>query len=488
MHKLRAKYVIGHVNDQHVIYSPGEVVYKGDTIVYVGPYSEYATEDCIDYNDAVISPGFIDLDACIDTDHALFDIAIPTSEENRFELDATQIKTMPFSHEDFNARHRYSIAHLLKNGITTAMPISGEQFYPWNFSREECELMVQNGLDLGIRLYIGPSYKSKRTPNDMKDIEREKQSVQDAKDFVLAWKDKHDLIRPIMNPCQINVTELEILKDTCYFAHEHDIPFRIHACEAIREWNYTTEKYGLTTISLFERESMLFNKFIIPHCITATNKELTYLHKAKASIVNTPLADLNFATALFSFEKYADYGVNHTLGTDTLPGDMIRNLRACWDLGRLTSRRKFFARYTEDAKMVPLLPDEPDYPKLDAGSYFNAATVNGANALGRRDLGRLQEGCKADIIVIDLNSIHIGGVDDPIRSIINGCTGRDIRDVFVSGIKRVENFELMDVVEAEIVEAYQKTLVKYKQYYHEFDAKHKNLDEMFPPSYHTNPK
>jgi cytosine/adenosine deaminase-related metal-dependent hydrolase len=65
--------------------------------------------------------------------------------------------------------------------------------------------------------------------------------------------------------------------------------------------------------------------------------------------------------------------------------------------------------------------------------YFDAATLGGAAALQRPDLGRLAPGVKADIIVIDLGHDRIGQVIDPIQTLMVGSAGRDVRHVIVDG-------------------------------------------------------
>ncbi len=71
--KLTARFVIGYADGDHVIYPHGEVVYDGDTISFVGHGYPGPVEATHDYGDAIISPGFIDLDALGDIDHAILD-------------------------------------------------------------------------------------------------------------------------------------------------------------------------------------------------------------------------------------------------------------------------------------------------------------------------------------------------------------------------------------------------------------------------------
>ncbi|MCA9878076.1 MAG: hypothetical protein KC442_09845, partial [Thermomicrobiales bacterium] len=67
--RLTGRFVIGFAGGDHVIYPGGEVIYEGETIAFVGHGYPGPVDVSRDYGDAVISPGFIDLDALADIDH-----------------------------------------------------------------------------------------------------------------------------------------------------------------------------------------------------------------------------------------------------------------------------------------------------------------------------------------------------------------------------------------------------------------------------------
>lgn len=481
--QLKARFVVGYEEGHHVFYEQGVVVYKDDRIVFVGKTYQGSVDETRVYPTSIISPGFIDLDADVDSDHALQDIAICRDEKNAFSLQKDADFRDAFKDKDYEKRHRFSMLHLLKNGITTIMPIAGETFYPWSMNLHEVGIMERVARECGIRAYLGPSFKSRRLPNEEIDEKKERQSYRDALLYCEQHRDSQDRIQAFMNPCQLHITRLTLLKEAALYAQNYHIPYRLHACEGIREWKYTMANFQKTSIHVFEDEGMLFDRFIIPHCILATPEELSILKERKVSVISTPFADVNVATALFSFEKYKAYGVNMTMGTDTHPGDMLRNLRMAWDLDRLCHRRKFFSTYHENGTQEELLPNEPEYSPCDADTYFNAATLGGATALGRDDLGRLCNGAKADIIIIELADMHIGPIDDPIRTLLNSATGKHISHVIVDGKDIVSDYKLVDYDENDILLQAQDAYNHYKQCYEKYDIDHKTYEQMFPSVY-----
>jgi len=65
--------------------------------------------------------------------------------------------------------------------------------------------------------------------------------------------------------------------------------------------------------------------------------------------------------------------------------------------------------------------------------YYDAATLGGAKALLRDDLGHLSPGAKADITVFDLTAGDLGQVIDPIQTMMVAGRGRHFTTVIIDG-------------------------------------------------------
>ena len=141
--KIKAKFVIGHDGKSHVVYRGGEVVYRGDTIIFAGRDYDGHVDETIDKGASIAGPGFIDLEADIDTDHALQDVVISAGGTGQWcDLGDKYCTADFYTEDDFRDRQTYSIAQLIRNGITTAMPIMGEFFHGWGQSYREHEIMT----------------------------------------------------------------------------------------------------------------------------------------------------------------------------------------------------------------------------------------------------------------------------------------------------------------------------------------------------------
>jgi cytosine/adenosine deaminase-related metal-dependent hydrolase len=136
-----------------------------------------------------------------------------------------------------------------------------------------------------------------------------------------------------------------------------------------------------------------------------------------------------------SYAKYRDRGINIGLGTDIFPQNMVNEIR----LGAILS------------KVVDI-----DSVAGTAPDLFNSATVYGANALGRRDLGRIQVGAKVDLVLVSLGSIRMSPIRDPIRNLVYGATDQDIDTVIVDGKTIVEDGKVLGMDEHKLAKDLQR--------------------------------
>ena len=84
-----------------------------------------------------------------------------------------------------------------------------------------------------------------------------------------------------------------------------------------------------------------------------------------------------------------------------------------------------------------------DVHSIGAGDVLEAATVGGARALGRDDIGRLAAGAKADLVLVDLTHPSMQPVRDPLRGLMFSALERPVRDVYVDGRQVVRGGEVL---------------------------------------------
>lgn len=426
--KIKAAYIIGYRDKTPMIYNNSEMVFeKGKIISIGGDYKDY--DQLIDYGNAIVSPGFIDINALGDIDHAQLDAEIDLPQKliwSKKYFDENPCEAMTKEEEAFKSLYAYS--QLLIRGITTAMPITSVYYKKAGETLEEIEAAVENGKKLGMRLYLGPSYISGMYVYD-KQMKRQSigwmkeegtRGFNRAVEFVMRHKEDA-YIDPVMVPERIELQSEEILLKTKEFANAQNIIMRLHAAQSDIEYEKIYAKYHLSPIQYLDSLGLLDHNTIIPHSLFTsgfskihdqTDKDLDILVKQKVSIAHCPLVYPRFSMALESFGRYTRKGINMCMGTDTFPPDMLEAIRMGHAMAMVMDNGR----------------KENNYSR-----FFEAATVGGARALGRDDIGRLCVDAQADFIVVKLDDYNIGVVDDPIKTLCMNVRSCNIQDIFIDG-------------------------------------------------------
>ena len=114
---------------------------------------------------------------------------------------------------------------------------------------------------------------------------------------------------------------------------------------------------------------------------------------------------------------------------------------------------------------------------------YRAITLGGAKMLGRDDLGRLCKGAKADMIVVNLDSFHMGALDDPIRTMFLCGSGCDVTMSIIDGKTVMKDREIAGVDLQELKAKAQEYYDRMKKGYLERDYRHLPEEELFRPSF-----
>jgi cytosine/adenosine deaminase-related metal-dependent hydrolase len=190
--------------------------------------------------------------------------------------------------------------------------------------------------------------------------------------------------------------------------------------------------------------------------------DLKLLADSGASVAHAPYKYAKMGIMLESLSRYQGMGINVALGTDTFPQDLISEMRLAG----------LMCRFAEGSFRVG-----------DAGSVFDAATLGGAKALGRDDLGRLAPGSCADIVCVDLRGAHYGAVRDPIKALVEYGSGSDIDTVIVAGRELISGGRALALDEASLLRQVQESGERAWAGVAEWRWNRASVDEIAPMTY-----
>ncbi len=428
---MRARWVVGHRDGRHVVYDDGCIVFEDDCVIFVGHDYKGEVAQCIDCGNSLISPGFVDLDALSDLDTTMLAFDNQPSWKTGRIWPKSYMDRGPYemySQQELAFQKRYAFANLIRNGVTTALPIASLFYREWGETVDEFSAAANAAHDLGLRVYLGPAY---RTGNSFVnengkidfhfDEERGFRNFEESLAFARRIEaEGSPLVKAMLAPDRIETCTPALLKRTAEAARDLDIPVRLHCAQSALEFNRIVDTYGLSPIEFLRSLDILSERFLLPHGeliagtrnVSRPGDDFAIVRDAGATLVHCPIVSARHGGFMDSFSRCRAMGINIGLGTDTWPPDFIQNMQ----VGIILSRVK-------DASIESVRSEH----------YFDAATLGGADALRRPDLGRLQPGAKADIVVIDMGHDRIGHVIDPIQTLMMSGSGRDVRTVVIDG-------------------------------------------------------
>lgn len=428
---LTARWVVGHRNGRHCLIEQGEVVFDKGEILFVGRDFPGPVARRLDYGHALIGPGFIDLDALSDLDTTILGYDNQPAFRKGRVWPEDYVQAGPYemySREELAFQKRYAFASLIRNGITTALPIASLFYRAWGETVEEFEDAAEAAAELGLRVYLGPAYRTGNqvvsadgTIGTHYDEPRGLAELEAAIGFAQRIEGKAGgLIRAMLAPDRIETCTPELLRRSAAAARDLDIPIRQHCCQSKIEYDLVLAQHGMSPPEWMASLGYLSERSLLPHgtyvsgsrYIARPGRDLEIIRDSGASIVHCPLVSGRHGNTIDHFGRYREMGLSLGLGTDTAPPDMIMNMQ----IGMILTRVMGGSAAT-----------------IRAEDYYDAATIGGANALRRPDLGRLQPGAKADITVFDLDRPHLGQVIDPIQTMMLCGHGRDMADVMIDG-------------------------------------------------------
>lgn len=434
---ITARWVVGHQDGRHRLLRDGEVVFDGNRITHVGFGYRGPVARRLDYGNALIGPGFIDLDALADLDTTILGFDNQPAWKKGRVWPEDYLRAGPYemyTPDELAWQKRYAFTWLIRNGITTALPIASLFYREWGETWDEFAAAADAAAELGLRVYLGPAYRSGNqfvrddgTIDAFFDEERGLKGLDEAIRFCRTFEGRAGgLVRTMLAPDRIETCTPALLRRTAAAGRELDVPVRQHSCQSKIEYDMVLRLRGMSPPEWMASLGYLNERTLLPHGtfvsgssrIGRPGNDLEIIRDSGASIVHCPLVSSRHGNVIESFGRYRRMGLKLGLGTDTAPPDMVLNMQVGIILARVVDAGADAVR-SED--------------------YYDAATLGGANALLRDDLGRLQPGAKADITVFDLSAPDLGQVIDPIQTMMLTGGGRHFTTVIVDGRFVMEN-------------------------------------------------
>lgn len=446
---IQGDWVIGYQAGEHRLIRNGQVVWENDRIIYVGRSFDGQADVTLDGAGKLISPGFVNLHAIANIDVQTMMLDLATAPFIKPEAFVDTHRSLAPVGDALKTSAEFAIAGLLKGGSTTFATVTSMALNCWESPAGEAAMLAETAGRLGARAYISHNYQSGVKCRDAQghvDYRWDESAGQLGLEHAIQFAHEYHnsfggRIQALLFPYTAESCSRELLRATRAAADRLGVRVHIHAGEYLAEFHRLLVRTGKTPITYLDDAGLIAQDTILTHVVYTSahpqsrfpvgdDRDLRLIAARGAHIAHCPLVLARVGTMLSTFDGYREYGMNLGLGTDTFPPDMSEEMRLAVLFNKVLAQ---------------------DRTAASAAEVFTAATLGGAQALGRNDLGRLAPGAQADLVVVDLNHLDSGVLDDPIQILVHCATRRDVETVVVAGRMVVENKQITGLNEAELL-------------------------------------
>ncbi|MEE9594556.1 MAG: amidohydrolase, partial [Candidatus Hydrothermarchaeales archaeon] len=226
-----------------------------------------------------------------------------------------------------------------------------------------------------------------------------------------------------------------LLVKTKELADKYKTGIHIHVAETKKEVDDSVKEKGKRPFDYLDKIGFLGENVVAAHSTWASKKEINIMKKRDVKVAHNPIANMKLASGIARVPEYVEAGITVSLGTDGPASnnnlDMFEDMKMCALIHKVNKG---------DPSVVP------------AGQVLEFATINGAKALGlENEIGSLEVGKKADMILVDLDAPNLTPLTNPVSHLVYAARGCDVSTVLVDGKIIMEDRQLRTLEPGEVL-------------------------------------
>jgi 5-methylthioadenosine/S-adenosylhomocysteine deaminase len=326
------------------------------------------------------------------------------------------------------ASARLGIAELIKGGTTCALTMETV-----NHTEEVFKVVEETG----FRATVGKCMMDQGDDVPAALHEDTNASIEESLRLLAAWHGKDDQrIRYCFAPRFALSCTRELLSRVAELSHEHGVMVHTHASENKNECALVEQETGLRNVAYLDAVGLTGANAVFAHCVHLADEEFDILEKSRTNVAHCPSSNLKLGSGIAPIATMLDRGISVSLGADGA---------AC------NNRLDMFT----EMRTMALLQKALHGPEvISANQALRIATIGGAKALGlERLIGSLEIGKRADVIVVNLDSLHATPhATDLVSAVVYSAQTADVKSVLVNGAVVMKDRELLTLNEQVVVE------------------------------------
>ena len=399
------------MDEKRRVYENGWLMTEDSRILDLGPSGDSAPEaadEVIDAAGGILLPGLINTHCHVPM--------IPFRSLGDDCPDRLRRFLFPLENEAMTRElvylaSRYGICEMLLAGVTTFT----DMYYFEEEAARACE-------ELGIRGVLGETVIGQRTCDSVEPYG----GLCLAEDFIRAWSGR-ELVTPIIAPHATNTNSPEMLKKSFELAEKYDTLLTLHASEMDYELAYFRDTFGKTPVEFLDGIGVLGKRLLAAHCIHLTENDIRLLAESGTAVSHCIGSNTKAGKGVAPVKKLLDAKIRVGLGTDGASSGNTLDL---------FTQFRLFASFHKTANH--------DRSLFPAEEIVSLGTIGGASALSlERKLGSLEPGKKADLTMIETESVNMFPCYDPYSAIVYSANASNVDTVIVDGKIRVKGKKLL---------------------------------------------
>jgi 5-methylthioadenosine/S-adenosylhomocysteine deaminase len=452
---------------RHLYRRSVDIAFDNERVLHVGPGFAGAADMTVDGRGLMAMPGLVNIHSHLGHEPAYRGIREEHGVANMY-MSSLYERSQAFDVSDPELRRaslEVALCEVLKSGVTTVCDIS-PIYDGWT------DIVGKSG----IRGFMAPGFASARwklSDDHSLGFDWDEARGRKGLEAALALIDglaRHPsgMLSGVVSPMQIENCSDDLLRDSLDAAKQRNIPFTLHVAQGVLEHLEMVKRHGTTPIRHAHDIGILGPTTIIGHAILPdthswirwyTKDDIRLLAESGCSVAHCPTPFARYGILMESFGDYVRAGINMGIGTDTTPHNMLEEIRKAGTFARIASR---------------------DINNVSTGMLLHAATVAGANALMRDDLGKLAVGAKPDVVLVDLHYPDMMPARDPLRSLVFHAADRAVKDVYIAGRKIVADGKVTTLDHHDAGERLTELQEKMMKLTPGRDYRHRTTDEIAP--------
>lgn len=391
MKKIIKNAIIVTMNKENEIIRNGQIEIDDNVISYVGETRE-TQGDVIDAKGNIVMPGFVNTHC-----HLAMTLFRGYAENSNFKnwwVDYMKPLEDKLEIDDCYYGATLGMLELIKNGVTT---VADFYLHPEETAKACIDTGIRTNIAIGA-ITGGEILSDESLTDDMKKITLS------------------PLIKPILYAHSLYSCDESQFNELNKFAVKHNLIKSTHASETLMEVGMIDSKYNMTPIALLESYGFLDTPSILAHCVHCDKDDIEILSNYPVTVATNPSSNLILGSGIAPLYSFVKNKINVSIGTDGAASNNNLNM--------------FKEMYLADNLQAGVLNQARALTTIDA---LKMATIRGALALGYENLGRIQQGFLADIIMIDVSRPNMQPINDIFNNLVNACESNNVIMTMING-------------------------------------------------------